>query len=44
MAQNNPNALWRILAFIFGVPGTILTFFVVVEGSDRAYGTDLPRQ
>jgi hypothetical protein len=41
-AQNNPHALWRILAFIFGLPGTILTSFVVVEGSERAYGIDLP--
>ena len=43
-AQNNPNRLWRILAFIFGLPGTIITFFAVGEGSDRAYGIDLPRR
>lgn len=43
-AQNNPNALWRVLAFLFGLPGTILTFFVVAEGSERAYGIDLPRR
>src|ERR1700761_302617 len=43
-AQNNPSKLWRILAFIFGLPGTIITFFAVTEGSDRAYGIDLPRR
>jgi hypothetical protein len=43
-AQNQPSALWRILAFIFGLPGTIVTFFAVHEGSDRAYGIDLPRK
>lgn len=42
-AQNNPS-VWRLLAFIFGLPGTILTFFVVAEGSERAYGIDLPRR
>ena len=43
-AQNNPSALWRTLAFIFGLPGTIVTFIAVGEGSDRAYGIDLPRK
>lgn len=43
-AQNNPSVLWRTLAFIFGLPGTILTFIAVDEGSDRAYGIDLPRR
>ena len=43
-AQNHPSALWRTLAFLFGLPGTILTFIVVDEGSDRAYGIDLPRR
>jgi peptidoglycan/LPS O-acetylase OafA/YrhL len=43
-AQNNRRVLWRTLAFIFGLPGTIVTFFVVAEGSDRAYGIDLPRK
>jgi hypothetical protein len=43
-AQNNPSVLWRTLAFIFGIPGTIVTFFVVDEGSDRAHGIDLPRR
>jgi hypothetical protein len=43
-AQNNPSVLWRTLAFLFGIPGTIVTFFVVGQGSDRAYGIDLPRR
>lgn len=43
-AQDNPSAFWRILAFIFGLPGTLLTFFVVQEGSDRAYGINLPHK
>jgi len=43
-AQNNSSKLWRILAFIFGLPGTIVTFFAVEEGNDRAYGIDLPRK
>ncbi|HEY2469435.1 MAG TPA: hypothetical protein VGI45_16560 [Terracidiphilus sp.] len=42
-AQDNQSALWRTLAFIFGLPGTAITFLAVDEGSDRAYGIDLPR-
>lgn len=43
-AQNHPSILWRTLAFIFGLPGTIVSFFAVREGSNRAYGIDLPRR
>jgi hypothetical protein len=43
-AQNNRSVLWRTLAFILGLPGTIVSFFAVAEGSDRAYGIDLPRR
>jgi hypothetical protein len=43
-AQNNPSVIWRTLAFLFGLPGTILTFFVVAEGIERAYGIDIPRR
>lgn len=43
-AQNNPSVLWRVLAFIFGFPGTLVTFFAVGKGNDRAYGIDLPRR
>jgi hypothetical protein len=43
-AQNNRSVLWRTLAFIVGLPGTIVTFFAVADGSQRAYGVDLPRK
>ncbi len=41
-AQNNPSTGWRILCFIFGFPGTLLSYFVVKEGSERVYGIDIP--
>lgn len=41
-AQNNRSAGWRMLAFIFGLPGTIVTFFAVAEGGERAYGIEIP--
>src|SRR5262249_33320793 len=40
--QGSPG--WRVLAFIFGFPGTLLSWLVVLEGSERAYGVDLPRR
>jgi hypothetical protein len=43
-AQNNRSVLWRTLAFICGLPGTLVTFFAVSEGSDCAYGIELPRK
>lgn len=43
-AQNHPSVGWRVLAFIFGLPGTLLTFFVVDEGSERAYGVEIPKK
>lgn len=43
-AQNHASTGWRILAFIFGFPGTLLTFFLVEEGNERAYGVDLPKR
>ena len=43
-AQGSPNSLWRVLSFIFGFPGTLISFFAVKAGSDRAYGVDLPRR
>ena len=43
-AQNHRSILWRTLAFIFGLPGTVVSFFVVKEGGNRAYGIDLPRR
>src|SRR5262245_20589847 len=41
-AQNNTSRGWRTAAFIFGLPGTLITYLAVVEGSERAYGVDLP--
>jgi hypothetical protein len=43
-AQNSASSGWRIVAFIFGLPGTLITFFAVKEGSYRAYGVDIPRR
>lgn len=43
-AQDSSSAGWRIVAFIFGFPGTLLSFLLVGEGSERAYGVDLPRR
>src|SRR5262245_56786726 len=31
-AQAHPSALWRVVAFICGFPGTLITFLVVDEG------------
>lgn len=41
-AQGHPSRGWRVLSFLFGLPGTLLSWFVVKEGSDRAYGINLP--
>jgi hypothetical protein len=43
-AQGSDNKLARALAFVAGFPGTVITYFVVDEGSERAYGVDLPRR
>ena len=43
-AQAHPGVGWRMLSFIFGFPGTLITFLVVDEGGERAYGIDLPRK
>lgn len=43
-AQNYPELRgWRIAAFIFGLPGTLITYLFVKEGHCRAYGVRLPR-
>jgi hypothetical protein len=41
-AQNHPSQGWRIAAFIFGFPGTLITILAVPEGECRAYGVQLP--
>ena len=43
-AQSNPSVGWRILAFIFGFPETLVSFLVIAEGSERAYGIDVPKK
>jgi len=43
-AQNSPRKVWRIIVFIFGFPGTLISFWAVKEGGERAYGIDLPRR
>ena len=43
-AQGSASAGWRIVAFIFGFPGTLVTYFVVKNASERAYGVDLPKK
>lgn len=36
------NKWWRVAAFVFGFPGTAVSWFFVTSGSERAYGIDLP--
>ena len=43
-AQNHPSQGWRVLSFIFGFPGTLLSFLVVPEGEERAYGVEISRR
>ena len=43
-AQSNPSFGWRVLSFLFGFPDTLLSLIVVSEGSERAYGIDLPKR
>ena len=40
-AQGHPSLGWRVLAFVFGFPGTLVSFLAVREGSGRAYGIRL---
>jgi hypothetical protein len=41
-AQGSSQLGWRIVSFIFGLPGTLLTSLVVSEGGGSAYGIQLP--
>jgi hypothetical protein len=43
-AQNSSSAGWRVISFIFGFPGTLLTWLIVDEGGERAYGIELPKK
>ena len=42
-AQNNNSKLWRVLAFIVGLPGTIVTFFAV-KGTTARMGLTCPER
>jgi len=42
-AQQNPSSFWRVVSFIFGFPGTLVSMLVVEEGGERVYGVDVPR-
>jgi len=43
-AQDRGSLFWKIVTFIFGFPGSLLTMMVVDKGSERAYGIDMPRK
>ncbi len=43
-AQNHASTGWRVVSFIFGFPGTLISFFAVREGGERAYGISLPKK
>lgn len=43
-AQGSQSYGWRFVAFIFGFPGTLITWLAVDENSERAYGVALPRK
>jgi len=43
-AQNSSSKGWRIVAFIFGFPGTLLSLLIVDEGGERVYGIEMPRR
>lgn len=43
-AQDKGSVFWKVVSFIFGFPGTLLTLLIVSAGNERAYGIDLPRK
>jgi hypothetical protein len=43
-AQATGTTFWKVVTFIFGFPGTLLTLLIVARGSERAYGIDMPRK
>ena len=42
--QATDTTFWKVVSFLFGFPGTLLTLLVVTRGSERAYGIDMPRK
>ena len=43
-AQDQLSGGWRVVSFIFGFPGTLLSMWLVAEGGERVYGVDVPRR
>jgi len=43
-AQGSKDTFARAFSFVVGFPGTMVSYFLVEEGSERAYGVDLPRR
>ncbi|HWB86495.1 MAG TPA: hypothetical protein VG675_20300 [Bryobacteraceae bacterium] len=43
-AQDQGRIFWKVVSFIFGFPGTLLTLLVVDKGGEHAYGVDMPRR
>jgi hypothetical protein len=43
-AQDNPSTGWRIVAFLFGFPGTLISWLAIPQGQERAYGVDIPKR
>lgn len=43
-AQGSSSHGWRVAAFIFGFPGTVVSYLAVPEGGERAFGVALPRK
>jgi len=43
-AQATGSSFWKVVTFIFGFPGTLVTLLAVEKGSERAYGIDMQRK
>lgn len=43
-AQDSSSHGWRVAAFIFGFPGTLVSFLAVPEGGGNVYGVAVPRK
>jgi hypothetical protein len=43
-AQDKGTTFWKVVTFIVGFPGSLLTLLIVDKGMERAYGIDMPRK
>lgn len=43
-AQAGGGSFWKVVTFILGFPGTLVSVLAVEKGSERAYGIDMPRK